>query len=176
MRLVSKIVSLIDSLNNYVGRAVAWITLVLVLVQFTIVIMRYVFAVGSIPWQETIWYMHGIIFMLGAGYTLLRDGHVRVDVIYREASQKTKAWVNLGGVTFLLMPVCFATWWLSWSYVTNSWSIFESSTETSGLPLIYLLKTVILVFVALISLQGASLGLKSWLVLYGKDQQAAAGG
>ena len=159
----------IDTLNEYVGRGIAWLALIMVLVQFTVVILRYVFAIGFIPMQETIWYLHGILFMLGAGYTLLHDGHVRVDIFYREASRKYKALVDMLGVFIFLLPVCVLTWWLSWGYVLNSWRIFESSTEVSGLPFIYLLKTVILLFVVLVAIQGISMVLKSLLILSGVD-------
>ena len=166
---MTTLIKSIDALNETVGRGVAWLALAMVLVQFVVVILRYVFAIGFIPMQESIWYLHGIVFMVGAGYTLLHDGHVRVDIFYREARPKAKALVNLLGVLIFLLPVCAVTWWLSWSYVGNSWRIFEGSTEVSGLPFIYLLKTVILVFVVLIVLQGLSLALKSVMVLRGQQ-------
>lgn len=167
MSKLGALIRSIDLINEYVGRGIAWVALGMVLVQFIVVIMRYVFAVGSIPVQESIWYMHGILFMVGAGYTLLHDGHVRVDIFYREASPRRKALVDLAGVMVFLLPVCAATWWLSWSYVYHAWEIHEESLEVSGLPLIYLLKTVILVFVVLVALQGISLAVKSALTLSG---------
>jgi len=137
------LVRFIDRLNEKIGHALAWVALVMVLVQFIVVVMRYVFAIGNIAMQESIWYMHGIIFMIGAGYTLLHNGHVRVDVIYGDATPRYKAWVDLLGTIFLLMPVTAATLWLSWDYVINSWKVWEGSTEVSGLPLIWAYKTVI---------------------------------
>ncbi len=175
MRTLAALAGAIDTLNRHVGLAVAWLALVMALVQFSVVILRYVFAVGFIPMQESIWYLHGVLFMLGAGYTLLLDGHVRVDIFYREASPRFKATVNLLGVVLLLLPVCVATWWTSWSYVGNSWRVLEGSTETSGLPFIYLLKTVILVFLALVAAQGVSLAIKSALVLAGSGGYGAGG-
>ncbi len=148
----------------------------MVLVQFGIVILRYVFAVGFIPLQESIWYLHGMLFMLGAGYTLLHEGHVRVDIFYRSASARYKALVDLLGVLVFLLPVCLISWSLSWRYVLNSWRIREGSTEVSGLPYIYLLKTVILIFLALLIIQGLALALRSLLVLLGRAAPRADGG
>lgn len=155
----------LERINEVIGRGIAWLVLGMVLVQFAVVIMRYVFAIGSIPLQESIWYMHGTLFMVAAGYTLLHDGHVRVDIFYRKASPRYRALIDLLGVLVFLLPLCAATWWLSWRYVAHSWAIREGSTEISGLPFIYLLKSVILVFVVLMTIQGLALALRSLLVL-----------
>lgn len=157
----------IDSINRKVGLTVAWLALGMVLVQFSVVLSRYVFAVGSIPTQESIWYMHGTLFMLGAGYTLLRDGHVRVDVFYRDASVKRRALVDLLGVLFFLIPVCGFIFYSSSDYVVNSWNVLEGSTETNGIPAIFALKSVILVATALLLLQAVSMGLRSLIALSG---------
>lgn len=159
---------LFDSINTHVGQLVAWCALAMVLVQFAIVIMRYVFAYGSIPVQESILYYHSVLFLIGAGYTLKRDGHVRVDIFYRAASAKRKALIDLIGVAIFLIPVCVATLWFSWSFVINAWEIHEGSQEPLGLHLVYLLKTLIPVFAVLILIQGAAIGLRSILVLQGK--------
>ena len=139
----------------------------MVLVQFTLVIMRYVFGLGSILVQESLYYAHGTLFMIAAGYTLLTDGHVRVDVFYRAATPRRKAVVDLCGVLFLLLPVCILLWWTSFPYVIDSWKVLEGSRETSGIPGVFLLKSVILVFVVLIGLQGISLAIRSLQVLSG---------
>ncbi|NNG05816.1 MAG: TRAP transporter small permease subunit [Inquilinus sp.] len=165
----------IDWLNDVVGRTVSWLTLFMVLVQFALVIMRYVFGVGSILVQESLIYAHGTLFMLAAGYTLLLDGHVRVDIFYRGASPRGKALTDLFGVIFLLAPFCILMWVASLPYVLASWSVFEGSRETSGLPAVFLLKSVILAFVVLIALQGLSLAIKSVLVLVGASPTAAPG-
>ncbi len=152
----------IDRLNENIGHLLAWVALAMVLVQFIVVVMRYVFAIGNIAMQESIWYMHGILFMIGAGYTLLHNGHVRVDVIYGDASPRYKALVDLLGTIFFLIPVTIATFWLSFDYVINAWKVWEGSTETMGLPLIWAYKTVIWVFAVLLFLQALSLLMKSW--------------
>lgn len=161
MRLLDDTYRVIDELNRRVGTTVAWLTLGMVLVQFTVVVARYVFAKGSIPAQESIWYMHGMVFMVGAGYTLLRDGHVRVDVFYRESRLSTKAIIDLIGVFLFLIPVCVYTFDIAWDYVINSWAVKEKSTETNGIPAIYLLKTIIWAAIALLALQGVSMAARS---------------
>lgn len=95
----------IDRLNEAIGKAVSWLTLAMVLVTFAAVVLRYGFSLGWIWLQESYIWMHGIVFMLGAGYTLLHDGHVRVDLFYRDARPRYKAWVNLAGSVVLLLPM-----------------------------------------------------------------------
>ncbi|MCY4244765.1 MAG: TRAP transporter small permease subunit [Gammaproteobacteria bacterium] len=165
--VLGKVQLCMDTVNAAVGFATAWFALFMVLMQFTVVIMRYVFSYGSIMMQESIWYMHGLLFMLGAGYTLLREAHVRLDVFYSRFTVRARALVNLLGCALLLMPLCAFTWWLSWSFVVNSWAVMEGSTETSGLPLIYLYKTVILVFAALVGAQSVSLAAAAIAALSG---------
>ncbi len=169
MFLASALIRRIDALNEIVGRAVSWLALAMVLLQLVVVIMRYVFGLGSLFMQESIVYMHGILFMAAVGYTLLHNGHVRVDIFYRTAPPRTKAMVNLAGVVFFLLPVCVLVWWMSWPYIAMSWSVLEGSRETSGIPALFLLKSVILVFAALLFLQGLSLGLRSLLLLLGRQ-------
>lgn len=163
----------IDDLNRRVGTTVAWLTLGMVLTQFTVVVARYVFAKGSIPAQESIWYMHGLVFMVGAGYTLLRDGHVRVDLFYRPSRPSTKAIIDLVGVLIFLVPVCVFTVDMAWDYVVNSWRVKEKSTETNGIPAIYLLKSSIILAVGLLSLQALSMAVKSAVTLVGENAALA---
>ncbi|MCB1492753.1 MAG: TRAP transporter small permease subunit [Rhodobiaceae bacterium] len=158
---MESVIRVIDAINYRVGRTIMWLTVALAIVQFVVVILRYVFAIGFIPMQESIWYMNGILFMTGAGFTLLADGHVRVDVLYREISHRNRAWVDLIGTLVFLVPVCLATLYLSWSYVLNSWRVFEGSTETSGIQGIFLLKTFIWVFAFLVVIQGIANALRA---------------
>ena len=162
LRLVASFLTLF---NTVIGRLAAWLVLFMTLMQFVVVIMRYVFAYGSIQMQESIWYMHGLLFMLGAGYTLAKEGHVRLDVFYREAAQRTKAWINLIGSSVFLLPFCIVNFDFAWSLVRNSWAVREGSTETAGLQYIYLFKTVILIFSVLLIIEGVSLALRSILQL-----------
>lgn len=167
MSATESVIRVIDRINIVVGRTVMWLAIIMALVQFTVVIMRYVFSIGSIPMQEAIWYMHGILFMLGAGYALLYDGHVRVDIFYREASSRSRAWTDfLGGLIFLI-PLCVVTFTYSLSYVSNSWAVREGSTEISGLPFIYLLKTSIWLFAILLGLQALAMVMRAGMHLFG---------
>lgn len=159
---------LLDRLSNRVGTAVSWLAIALVLLQFTLVLMRYVYGLNFVFLQEGLLYMHGTLFLLAAGYTLLHNGHVRVDLLYREADEHTKARVNLLGGLLFLAPVCALLWWATWPFVEIAWQSREGSTEASGLPFKYLYKSVILVFVTLLSLQGISQILKAALQLSGR--------
>src|SRR3954454_12515226 len=133
----------IDRLNTAIGRAAAWCALAIVLIGFAVVLMRYVLGLGSIWLQESILYAHAALFLLAAAWTLKEGGHVRVDVFYATASSRVKAWTDLLGVLLLLLPFCVAVVWFSVPYVMRSWAIYEGSRESSGLPLVYLLKTLI---------------------------------
>jgi TRAP-type mannitol/chloroaromatic compound transport system permease small subunit len=146
----------------------------MVVVQFVVVGMRYVFGVPSIFLQESIVYMHALIFMIGAGYTLLHDGHVRIDIFYGDATPKRRAVVNLAGVLILLLPISVMIWYVSWNYVSMAWMSREGSVEVSGIQGIYLLKTVILVFATLVAVQGISLGIRSLLTLMGIEPTTSA--
>ncbi len=143
----------------------------MVIVQFTVVILRYVFGVGSIMLQESVVYLHAILFLAGSAYTLLHGGHVRVDIFYRHAKARKKALIDLVGVVIFLIPVCALIWWVSWPYVVNSWLVFEGSRETSGIQAVFLLKTVILLFSALMLIQGISLAARSLIVLAGVEKR-----
>lgn len=162
----------IDAFNDTFGRGVSWLTLAMILVQTIVVVQRYVFGVSFIWMQESITYMHGLLFMLAAAFTLLHDGHVRVDIFYREASPRRKALVDFTGCYIFLFPVMFVVFVTATPDVMFSWSTFEGSTETSGIQGVFLLKTVILVFAALLLAQGFSLTAHSALVLTGREQDA----
>ncbi len=157
----------IDGLNEWCGRSVAWLTAGMVLVTFLVVVLRYVFNLGWIAMQESVTYMHAVVFMLGAAYTFKHDGHVRVDIFYRRLSPRGKAWVDLLGALLLLFPTFGFIFWVSWEYVATSWSLLESSRETGGLPGVFLIKTLIPLTAALFLLQGLALAARSLLVLAG---------
>ena len=171
-RSLNLIANWLTVVNSVIGRVVAWLVLYMTLMQFVVVIMRYVFSYGSIQMQESIWYMHGLLFMLGAGYTLVKEGHVRLDVFYREASERTKAWINLIGSLVFLLPFCIVNFDFAWSLVLNSWAVREGSIETTGLPYIYLFKTVILVFSILVAMEGFALAIRSLLTLTERRQSS----
>jgi TRAP-type mannitol/chloroaromatic compound transport system permease small subunit len=144
----------IDQFSTAVGRAMAWLVLFVVVVQFAVVLLRYVFGLGSIWLQESIVYAHAFAFLLALAWVLKIDGHVRVDVFYRGASERTRAWVDLLGTLFLLLPTAVLILSLSLPYAVRAWAVFERSQETSGLPSVFLLKTAIPVAAAMLIAQG----------------------
>ena len=166
----------IDSLSEATGRVIGWLTLAMVLVTFVIVVLRYVFNIGWISLQESVTWMHALVFSLGAAFALRRDGHVRVDIFYARMNPRGKAWVNLLGTLFLLLPTCGFILWVSWDYVAASWSVREASAEAGGLPGIFLLKTVIVLMMVLLLLQGFALAIRSLLILRQSVHQDAPEG
>ena len=154
---MQKIKNIADQLDNFAettGRIISWFSLAMVLITFTVVILRYAFNIGWIAMQESITYLHACLFLLAAAYTLKHDEHVRVDVFYAHMSEYKKAIVNLLGILFLLFPVCGFILWSSLEYVANAWSILEGSREAGGLPAVFLLKTCIPIMTILMMLQG----------------------
>ncbi len=151
--MFSKTLDSIEFFIDWSGRTVSWLSLFLVLVTFIVVVLRYVFDSGSIALQEVTTYLHATIFLVGMAYTLQQEAHVRVDIFYAQFSKQTKAWVDLFGALFLLLPFMLFISWISWVYIADSWSVFESSREAGGLPGVFLLKSLILVMTALLSLQ-----------------------
>lgn len=143
----------VEAFIDWSGRTVSWLSLFLVLVTFVVVVLRYAFDSGSIALQETTTYLHASVFLIGMAYTLQQDAHVRVDIFYANFSQQTKAWVDLFGALFLLLPFMLFITWVSWQYITDSWSVLESSREAGGLSGVFLLKSLILAMTLLLSLQ-----------------------
>ena len=158
---MEKLSLIIDELSNRLGRIFSWLTLTMVIAMAAIVVLRYVFQIGSIALQESIIYINALIFTFGGAYTLKEQGHVRVDIFYSRINEKKRAWVDLfGSLLFLVPSTCFIIW-ISWDYVAVSWRIREGSAESSGLPFVYLLKSAILVLPTLLLLQGISEIVKS---------------
>ena len=166
-KLALAIIGAIDGLNEWIGRAVSWLTLVMVLVTFLIVVLRYVFDLGWIAMQESVTWMYALVFLFGAAYTLKHDAHVRVDIIYQRCSRTTRAWIDLFGTVLLLLPVCGLVLWSSWEYVTSSWAMGEGSREAGGLPGLYVLKSAIVLMGLLLLLQGIAMGLRCVLTIIG---------
>jgi TRAP-type mannitol/chloroaromatic compound transport system permease small subunit len=151
----------IDRLVGAVGRTVMWLALVVVLVQFAVVVLRYAFGIGSIWLTESVIYAHATVFMLAAAWTLQAGGHVRVDIFYADAAPRTKALVDLFGALLLLLPFMAVIAWFAVPYVARSWVLLERSREASGVPFIYLLKTLIPLFALLMALQGVSQAIRA---------------
>jgi len=167
MLALTAIADRIDRLNTAIGRGVAWLALVIVLLQFALVVARYWFGMGSIWLTESVIYGHATLFLLAAAWTLRTGGHVRVDIFYADAAPRTKAKIDLAGAMLLLLPFALTLVWLSLPYAAWSWDILERSQESSGLPLVFALKTLIPLFAALMALQGAAQAIRAWRVLAG---------
>jgi TRAP-type mannitol/chloroaromatic compound transport system permease small subunit len=140
-------------INRWVGRTVTWLILLMVLLQFTIVLLRYVFAVGSILLQELVIYLHATTIMLAIAYTWQCEGHVRLDIFFNRWSPRRQAQIDLLGSVFLVLPLSATLWWFSWRYVADAWQVRERSSEFSGLPFVYLLKSLLLIFAVLLAIQ-----------------------
>ncbi|ATJ81122.1 TRAP transporter small permease subunit [Halomonas beimenensis] len=167
-RELPSLIERLDRLSEWLGRSLSWLILLMMLIQFLIVVLRYVFSVNSIPMQESVMYMHATVFMLAAGYTLRHDGHVRVDIFYRAMTAKRKALVDLLGTLLLLAPVMIFVILVSLGYVGKSWRILEGSPESGGIPGVFLLKTLIPLFAGLMLLQGLVEAWRNVLVLTGR--------
>ena len=162
---LAAIAGAIDRVNAAIGRAAMWLALAVVLLQFVLVLLRYLFGVGSIRLAESIIYAHAAMFLLAAAWTLQENGHVRVDVFYAEASARTRAMIDLLGALLLLLPFMAVIAWFAVPYVARSWAIFERSREVSGLPFVYLLKSLIPAFALLMALQGVAQAIRAALAL-----------
>jgi len=171
-RHFAAVAALIDRLIAAIGRAVMWLALVVVLLQFAVVVLRYAFGIGSIWLSESVVYAHAAVFMLAAAWTLQANGHVRVDVFYADASPRAKALVDLLGALLLLLPFMAVIAWFALPYVARSWTVLERSREASGLPLVFLLKTLIPLFALLLGLQGVAQAARAWLTLRGASPAA----
>ena len=154
---------LIDRISAVTGKAAAWLTLFMVVVTFVVVVMRYVFDAGFVWLQESVTWMHAVVFMLGAAYTLQQEDHVRVDVFYRNMTPERQALIDITGIIIFLFPLCFFLGWKSFDFVAASWNFREASRESGGLPypLLPLLKSVLVLMPAAVALQGVSLLLRS---------------
>ena len=161
MRLALRLADRIDRLNTQIGRAAAWLVLVVVLLQFALVVARYQFGLGSLWLSETVIYAHATLFLLAGAWTLSVGAHVRVDIFYADASLRAKAVIDLIGAVLLLLTFALVLLWLSWPYVERSWAILEHSQEASGLPLVFALKTLIPLFAVLMALQGLAQAIRA---------------
>ena len=155
----------LEQLAEYTGRVIAWATLLMVLITFLVVMLRYAFDLGWIALQESVTYLHATVFMLGAAYTLKHQGHVRVDIFYQKMSARGRAWVDLLGTLLLLFPVCGFISWVGWEYVSDSWRVLEGSREAGGLPGVFLLKSLILLLPLTLGLQGMASLLRNIMLL-----------
>lgn len=155
--LLKKIPTFINNLNLKIGELFSWLLLCMVLLTCLIVILRYLFNIGFIWMQELVRFFYAAVFMLCAAYTLVENAHVRVDIFYSKMSEKNKNLVNILGSIFFLIPVCFITFFYSFSYVINSWMQLEGSLEERGLHAVFIMKTFIWLFSFMLFAQALSI-------------------
>jgi TRAP-type mannitol/chloroaromatic compound transport system permease small subunit len=165
---LARIADALDALSRMIGGTVKWFALLLVLLQFVVVGLRYIYGSSFIWMQESVIYTHATLFMLAIGYTFLLDQHVRVDVLYAGWTAQRRALVDLVGILVAVLPFCALVIWASSTYVSMSWRLGEGPMQVGGLPLLPYLKTLIPVMAALLFLQGVSIAIRCLLVLAGQ--------
>lgn len=153
IRVCAYLADLLDSVSDFIGRSVSWLTIIMVVISCIVVVLRYVFEVGATALQDSVTYMHATVFLLGAAYALNHSGQVRVDVFYRNFNRRQKAWVDAIGSIVFLLPMCGLIFFTSLDYVEQSWAVKETSRDPSGLPFVYLLKTLLPLAAALLAMQ-----------------------
>lgn len=168
MRLVGALATLICRVNWIIGQVFSWLSLGIVVVCFAVVVQRYVFSVSYLWMQDLYIWLNGAMFTAVAGFALLRDDHVRVDIFYRPARVGTRALIDLLGVVFFLLPFTWIVYAYSIPFVARSWSYAEGSANVGGMPGLYILKSFIIAFAALLALQGVAMICRSVLVLGGR--------
>lgn len=158
----------LETLSEYTGRLASWLALAMVLLAFGVVLAQKFLNLNLQKSYDLALYFHACLFMFGIAYTLKHDAHVRVDIFYQKFSPKTQAWIDLCGSIVFLLPMCVFLFVNSWRYVLDSWAIHEGSISNSGLELIFLLKTVMLIMPVLLALQGIAVALRCILVIRGE--------
>ena len=157
------------------GKGAAWLTVVMVLLTFVIVILRYGFNLGWIWLQESLTYLHVTVFMVVTAWTLQDNGHVRVDIFYTRMTKRNRAWVDLLGTILFLAPFCIFILVTAWPYVANSWVLLEGSREAGGLPLVFLIKSLILIMPVLLLGQCLVNTVDAWNALRGGQSPGHVG-
>ena len=170
-----QLLKLLDRITLFIGRSIAWLTVMMVIATCIVVLLRRGFDIGSIALQESVTYMHAAVFLLAAGYTLKRDGHVRVDILYRRFPVRRRAWIDSLGCLLFLLPLTIFTGFISWEFVVSSWAIREGSTDSGGLGAVYLLKSLIPLMAITLSLQAFAELLRNLLLLMGVNTAPADG-
>lgn len=169
MHAVRLFIRKVDHFTEQSGRLLAWLTLALAAVTCLVVLLRYGIGIGSVAIQESTSYLHAMVFMLGAAYTMKQDGHVRVDIFYRRLSPRNRAWVNSVGALLFLLPFCAFVIGISWPFVSESWRIMEGSPDPGGIHGVFLLKSLIPLMALSLLLQGLADLARNALVLVGDE-------
>ncbi|MFC4672004.1 TRAP transporter small permease subunit [Seohaeicola nanhaiensis] len=174
MRILAWVAALICGLNLVIGKVFSWLAVGIVLVCFTVVVQRYLFATSHVWMQDLYVWMNGAMFTAVAGFALLRDDHVRVDIFYRPARMRSRAIADLLGVLLFLLPFCWVVYTYSIPFVVRAWGYGEASANVGGMPGLYILKAFIIAFAVLIALQGVAMAIRSILVLAGRPDLVPA--
>lgn len=169
---MQRLANWLDQINRTVGSAVRWFALLMVLLQFAIVILRYVFGISFVFLSEGVLYMHAALFMLGAGYTLLTSGHVRVDIFYARLSARAKSCIDATCTVIFLLPAMTMLLIYSWPSVRNAWSVLEGPISVGGIPASFLLKSLIPAFCILLLIQGLAALARDLLLLSAKPENS----
>jgi TRAP-type mannitol/chloroaromatic compound transport system permease small subunit len=167
LRALLRLADGVDAVSRSMGLAARWLAVLLVLVQFAVVVLRYAFGSSFVWMQEAVVYVHAALFMLAIGYAYMLDAHVRVDFFYGGWSERRKAWADLVGVLVAVLPFCSLLVWASWGYVSVSFRMGEGPMQVGGLPLLPYLKALILVMAGLLALQAVSLAARALAVITG---------
>lgn len=165
MPFIFSLTRVIDAITHFIGRALAWLTLLMMILLALVVFLRYGLHIGSVAMQEVVTYLHASVFMLGIAYTLQRDSHVRVDIFYQHFSARRKAWINSLGAIVFVLPLCVYIGFSSIDFVAQSWSIREGSAEPGGIPGVFLLKSLIPLLAAMLALQAFAEILRNAVIL-----------
>jgi TRAP-type mannitol/chloroaromatic compound transport system permease small subunit len=168
MTALARLADALDAFSRALGNAVKWLAVLLVLVQFVVVILRYIYGSSFIWMQESVIYIHAALFMLAIAYTLLRDAHVRVDLYYGAWRPTTRAAVDLAGILIGVLPFCWLLIWASWTWAMTSWRMGEGPLQVGGLPLTPLLKAMVPGMAILLALQSVSVLIRCVVVIAGR--------
>ncbi|GHA34597.1 C4-dicarboxylate ABC transporter [Devosia pacifica] len=175
MQILAGLVRLVGGINWIVGQVLSWLALACVVVCFAVVVQRYLFSISILWMQDLYVWLSGAMFTGVAGFALLRNDHVRVDVFYRPWPVRRKAIADLFGVVFFLLPFVYVVWSYGFVSVSRSWGYYEGSANFGGMPGLFVLKTFVLVFAVLIGIQGISMAARSILVLAGEEHRLPEG-
>lgn len=174
LKILAFLMRSINMLNKIIGNAFSTLALAIVLVCFAVVVERYLFSTTRLWMQDLYVWLNGAMFTAVAGYALFRNQHVRVDIFYRPASNRRKAMADLIGVSLFLLPFMYIVTTYSMSYVQRSWRFMEGSANIGGMPGLYILKSFLLVFTALVALQGVAMLIRSVLILAHREDLVPA--
>ncbi len=171
--LTTRLSAFFEGIIATIAHVIMWAGLAMMLIQVLSVLLRYVFGINFIWMQESITYLFAMLFLLGAGYALIKDEHVRVDVVYTTLSPRKKAVVNMLGTYLFLFPVCGLIVWAAGGYVAAAWVNQEGSQDASGIQAVFVLKSLIPAFATLLAMAGFVVAAKASAVLTGTSPSEA---